>query len=127
MLLLQSLLITINFSTVANLPTSQSLGYAPSSSLYPSVLFCPSTLKYFSFGIRYSYNHFARIQRRTQPVLLTKFVYRAVAYYCVDVCCANGFTRPLHNNEYKVKIYTIPTLISHAVSYKHASAFIFFC
>jgi hypothetical protein len=58
-----------------------------------------------SFGIRLFYIHFWRAQRKTQPVLLTKPVYRAVVYQwtlycCMHVCCGNAFTKPLPSNGY---------------------------
>jgi hypothetical protein len=47
----------------------------PCALLYSSVLVL---LNVASSGIRFSYNHSARTQRKTQPVLLTTLVYRAV-------------------------------------------------
>jgi hypothetical protein len=76
---LQVLLITINYSAIANPATSH---ITKICSILVLVL---STVT--SLGIRFSYNHFARTQRKTQPVLLAKLVFRVVAYQLTTHCC----------------------------------------
>jgi hypothetical protein len=46
-----------------------------------------------SFGTRLSYNHYAWNRRKTQPILLTKTVYRAVAYQQMFYCSARLLLR----------------------------------
>jgi hypothetical protein len=114
---LQSLLITNNYSAIANLLTSQitrtrspfpSKGFltgtitsnhyevflpfpaTANSQHSPPILFrllfcTPTTTA--SFEIYLSYNNFARTQRKTQFVFLTKPVYRPVVLQLTPYCC----------------------------------------
>jgi hypothetical protein len=62
-------------------PFHKSVGHAPFSSLCSSVLFCPCTLNYSSFGIRFSYNPFDGLHGK----------------HCL-YCLRSLFTAPFLNN-----------------------------